>query len=51
MLAFWTGRDAERMDALFRKSGLMRPKRDEKHGAQTYGEMTIGKAIKDTRTC
>ena len=51
MLAFWTGRDAERMDALFRQSGLMRPKWDEKHGAQTYGEMTIGKAIKDTRTC
>jgi len=44
-LAFWTGRDASRMDRLFRRSGLMRPKWDERHGAQTYGAMTIAKAI------
>jgi len=35
LLAFWTGRDAERMDRLFRQSGLMREKWDQRHGAQT----------------
>jgi primase-polymerase (primpol)-like protein len=29
MLAFWTRGDAERVDHLFRKSGLMRDKWDE----------------------
>lgn len=45
MLAFWTGRDAGRMDALFRSSGLMRKKWDERRGARTYGEITIQTAI------
>jgi putative DNA primase/helicase len=45
LLAFWTTRDHDRIDRLFRQSGLMRSKWDERHGAQTYGEMTIGKAI------
>ena len=40
-LAFWTGRDTARMDALFRRSGLMRRKWDEKRGAETYGAMTV----------
>ena len=44
-LAFWTGHDANRIDSLFRRSGLMRPKWDEKHGNQTYGQITIVKAI------
>ncbi|MDL2219865.1 phage/plasmid primase, P4 family [Ruminococcaceae bacterium OttesenSCG-928-O06] len=44
-LAFWCQRDAVQMDRLFRKSGLMRPKWDEIHGASTYGAMTIQKAI------
>ena len=44
-LAFYTGRDARRMDGMFRQSGLMRAKWDERHGSQTYGEMTIQKAI------
>ena len=43
-LAFWTNNDIVRMDNLFRQSGLMRPKWDEKHGSQTYGAMTISKA-------
>lgn len=47
-LAFWTGRDPEKMDTIFRNSSLMRDKWDEKHGAATYGEMTINKAIADT---
>jgi putative DNA primase/helicase len=44
-LAFWTGSDAARMDQLFRRSGLFRPKWDEKHGSQTYGQLTIAKAL------
>jgi len=46
-LAFWTGGDSSRMDALFRRSGLMRPKWDERRGEKTYGEMTIDRAISD----
>ena len=44
-LAFWTGRNSDAMDRLFRKSGLMREKWNVKHGADTYGNMTIKKAI------
>lgn len=43
-LHYWTGGDIERMDRLFRGSGLMRSKWNEQHGAQTYGQMTIAKA-------
>ena len=46
-LAFWTNNDTVRMDNLFRQSGLMRKKWDEKRGAQTYGELTISKALID----
>ncbi len=47
ILAFWTARDATRMDRIFRNSELMRDKWDEKHSAdgRTYGQMTIAKAI------
>lgn len=48
ILAFWTDRDAERMDRLFRQSGLMRPKWDVVHDpaqGRTYGQMTLDKAI------
>jgi len=45
MLAFWCGPDPASIDRLFRQSGLMRPKWDEKRGATTYGERTIGKAL------
>lgn len=47
-LAFWTGRDYAKMDAIFRQSSLMRPKWDEKHGKTTYGVATLNKAIGDT---
>ena len=51
ILAFWTGRDAVRMDALFRQSGLYRAKWDARHFSDgtTYGAYTINKAIKDCR--
>jgi putative DNA primase/helicase len=50
MLAFWTGCDAGRMDSLFRRSGLMRKKWDERHfgGGETYGAHTIDEAIAGT---
>ncbi len=44
-LAFWTGRDKEQMDRLFRESKRMRPKWDEARGARTYGELTLDNAI------
>jgi len=44
-LAFWTGGDRHRIDSLFRESGLMRDKWDEQRGEQTYGELTIDKAL------
>ncbi len=47
MLAFWTGKDAVRMDRLFRRSGLFREKWNEKRGDRTYGQMTIEKANAD----
>ena len=45
-LAFWTGRNAERMDQLFRQSGLFRTKWDKRRGSRTYGETTIATAIR-----
>lgn len=49
-LAFWTGRDAARMDKLFRQSGLFRDKWDRNaRTGETYGEGTIRKALEDVR--
>lgn len=47
LLAFWTGGDTARVDRLFRRSSLMRPKWDERHSGdgRTYGQMTIDKAL------
>ncbi len=45
ILTFWRGGDAEQMDRLFRNSLRMRDKWDEVHSAETYGNMTIHKAI------
>lgn len=45
MLAFWTGCDKEQMDRIFRSSGLMREKWDKLRGQETYGNLTINKAI------
>jgi putative DNA primase/helicase len=44
MLAFWTGRDPERMDRLFRRSTLYREKWDTARSTNTYGQDTIQKA-------
>ena len=53
-LDFYTGRDRDRIDRLFRQSGLMRPKWDEIHkrdkqrGPLTYGQITIEKVCGGT---
>ncbi|WP_283679932.1 phage/plasmid primase, P4 family [Lentilactobacillus sp. Marseille-Q4993] len=47
-LAFWTAKDFAKMDDIFRSSGLMRNKYDEKHGKTTYGVGILNKAIADT---
>lgn len=44
ILLFWAGGDADQADRLFRLSGLMRPKWDEKRGRATYGRLTLGTA-------
>jgi putative DNA primase/helicase len=45
--AYWTGGDPARIDRLFRQSGLMRPKWDERHASdgRTYGQITVAKAV------
>ena len=43
-LAFWTQKNETQMDRIFRSSGLMRRKWDEKRSGTTYGAITIGKA-------
>jgi primase-polymerase (primpol)-like protein len=45
ILAFWCGGDAERMDRLFRSSGLMRKKWDRHTGESAYGIRTIRAAL------
>lgn len=47
LLAFWLGADRQRMDAAFRASGLYRKKWDERRGADTYGHITLDRAIAD----
>ncbi|PGA94652.1 phage NrS-1 polymerase family protein, partial [Bacillus toyonensis] len=52
-LAFWTGKSATRMDAMFRETSLIRDKWDVIHFTdtnETYGERTIGVAISSTST-
>jgi putative DNA primase/helicase len=46
MLAFWTGRDASRVDALFRQSGLFREKWNSHRGESTYGRWTVTEACR-----
>ena len=51
-LAFWTGKNREQMDRLFRQSALFRDKWDAKHhaGGATYGEETLNKAAEITES-
>jgi len=47
-LAFWSNRDANQIDRLFRSSGLMREKWDRQQGGSTYGDVTISNACAQT---
>ncbi len=49
-LAFWFDRDPERINNVFKSSGLYRDKWDKKHygDGRTYGQVTIEKAIAST---
>lgn len=49
ILAFWTGKNRERIDRMFRESALYRDKWDKARGDSTYGENTINLAIKNTK--
>jgi hypothetical protein len=51
MLAFWTGRNPQDIDRLFRKSALMREKWDKVRYADgsTYGEVTVKRAAANCR--
>ena len=44
-LVFWCGGDTERVDRLFRRSGLMRDKWDRQTGDASYGDRTVRAAI------
>ena len=48
MLAFRTDSDPTRVDQLFRRFALMRPKWDERHAvdAATYGELTVARVLR-----
>lgn len=49
IIAWYTNKDAERIDRIFRQSNLMRGKWDEMHGAATYGQITIAEAVRTTQ--
>ena len=51
-LAFWTNGDEARVDRLFRRSSLFRPKWDEVHysDGSTYGAETVRTAVAGQRT-
>lgn len=44
-LAWWTNRDPDRVDRLFRQSGLYREKWDRPQAGSTYGAITVQNAI------
>jgi putative DNA primase/helicase len=49
LLTFWTSGDAERVDRLFRRSKLYRPKWDDHRADSTYGANEVAKAIEETK--
>lgn len=48
-LAFWTARNREQIDRIFRSSRLMRDKWDAMRGHARYGDLTISKAIQSCK--
>lgn len=50
MLAFYTGPDMQRIDSLFRQSGLVRDKWYEPRGESTYGMRTVAAVLATQRS-
>jgi hypothetical protein len=48
VLAYYTNRDPERIDRLFRSSSLYRAKWDRLTAVSTYGKITIQTAVRST---
>ncbi len=48
LLARHCGAHPDQIDRMFRSTGMMRDKWDEQRGTNTYGEMTIAKALEGT---
>lgn len=48
-ISFYVGRNPARIDSIFRQSRLYRDKWNERHGAETYGALTIAKALSEAR--
>lgn len=44
LLTFWCGGDIQKMDEIFRSSGLMRKKWDRNQSGSTYGQLILKKA-------
>jgi primase-polymerase (primpol)-like protein len=51
LIAFYSQGCGDLIDAVFRRSSLLRAKWGEKHdrGGRTYGEMTVAKALEGRR--
>lgn len=47
LLVYWTNGDAQRVDSLYRQSGLMRDKWDRRQSGSTYGALTIDRALRE----
>ena len=45
ILAYWSDRNSNIIDEIFRSSGLMRDKWNRKTGSSTYGQMTVKKVV------
>lgn len=49
LMAYYSEGNQEILDAMFRSSKLYRAKWDERHGADTYGNLTLGKVLANHR--
>ncbi len=49
MLCYWTNGDRGRIDAIYRSSGMIDAKWDERRGNTTYGQQTIEKALRNSK--
>lgn len=50
-LSWWCGGNAERVERLMRRSGMVRPKWDERRGSGTYLSATVARACELSESC